>query len=102
MLQPTRTNYRKVQKGRNEGLSWSGAAVSFGEFGLKATTRGELTARQIEAARRSSSGLHCGPSGPSCIWFAWVAAWLIPHLGDRGARSLRSGRSSVFSWAIWV
>ncbi|MEJ5207798.1 50S ribosomal protein L16 [Denitratimonas sp. CY0512] len=55
MLQPKRTKYRKVQKGRNEGLSWSGAAVSFGEFGLKATTRGELTARQIEAARRTIS-----------------------------------------------
>ena len=55
MLQPKRTKYRKVQKGRNEGLSWSGAAVSFGEFGLTATTRGELTARQIEAARRTIS-----------------------------------------------
>ncbi len=55
MLQPKRTKYRKVQKGRNEGLSWSGAAVSFGEYGLKATTRGQLTARQIEAARRTIS-----------------------------------------------
>ena len=55
MLQPKRTKYRKVQMGRNEGLSLSGAAVSFGEFGLKATTRGQLTARQIEAARRTIS-----------------------------------------------
>lgn len=55
MLQPKRTKYRKVQKGRNEGLSWNGAAVSFGEYGLKATTRGQLTARQIEAARRTIS-----------------------------------------------
>jgi len=55
MLQPKRTKYRKVHKGRNEGLSWNGAAVSFGEFGLKATTHGHLTARQIEAARRSIS-----------------------------------------------
>ena len=55
MLQPKRTKYRKVHKGRNEGLSWNGAAVSFGEFGLKATTRGALTARQIEAARRTIS-----------------------------------------------
>lgn len=53
MLQPKRTKYRKVQKGRNTGLSWSGSAVSFGEFGLKATTRGQLTARQIEAGRRT-------------------------------------------------
>jgi large subunit ribosomal protein L16 len=36
MLQPKRTKYRKVHKGRNDGLSWSGNAVSFGEYGLKA------------------------------------------------------------------
>src|SRR6476660_9329857 len=55
MLQPKRTKYRKVMKGRNDGLSWSGAAVSFGEYGLKATSHGQLTARQVEAARRSIS-----------------------------------------------
>ena len=55
MLQPKRTKYRKVFKSRNDGLSWNGAAVSFGEFGLKATSHGQLTARQIEAARRSIS-----------------------------------------------
>ena len=55
MLQPKRTKYRKMHKGRNEGLSWSGNAVSFGEYGLKATAFGQLTARQIEAARRSIS-----------------------------------------------
>ena len=55
MLQPKRTKYRKVMKGRNDGLSWSAAAVSFGEYGLKATQHGQLTARQIEAARRSIS-----------------------------------------------
>src|SRR5690606_24327012 len=47
--------YRKVHKGRNEGLSWNGTQVSFGEYGLKATTHGHLTARQIEAARRTIS-----------------------------------------------
>jgi len=53
MLQPSRTKYRKQQKGRNRGIATRGAKVSFGEFGLKATTRGRLTARQIEAARRA-------------------------------------------------
>lgn len=52
MLQPKRTKYRKMHKGRNRGLSLNSNLVSFGEFGLKATTRGQLTARQIEAARR--------------------------------------------------
>jgi large subunit ribosomal protein L16 len=53
MLQPTRTKYRKQHKGRNRGLAERGGKVSFGEYGLKATTRGRLTARQIEAARRA-------------------------------------------------
>jgi large subunit ribosomal protein L16 len=53
MLQPKRTKFRKQQKGRNRGLAQRGNAVSFGEYGLKAVTRGQLTARQIEAARRA-------------------------------------------------
>ncbi|MDR2625361.1 MAG: 50S ribosomal protein L16 [Zoogloeaceae bacterium] len=53
MLQPNRRKYRKEQKGRNVGLATRGAKVSFGEWGLKATERGRLTARQIEAARRA-------------------------------------------------
>ena len=53
MMQPKRTRYRKQQKGRNRGLSQRGHKVSFGEYGLKATTGGRLTARQIEAARRA-------------------------------------------------
>ncbi len=55
MLQPARRKYRKEHKGRNRGLATRGAAVSFGEFGLKATERGRLTARQIESARRAIS-----------------------------------------------
>ena len=55
MLQPKRTKFRKMHKGRNDGLAWSGNAVSFGEYGLKSTATGQLTSRQIEAARRSIS-----------------------------------------------
>jgi large subunit ribosomal protein L16 len=53
MLQPKRTKFRKQQKGRNRGLAQVGNRVSFGEYGLKATTRGFMTARQIESARRA-------------------------------------------------
>lgn len=53
MLQPKRTKFRKQQKGRNSGVATSGNKVSFGEYGLKCTTRGRITARQIEAARRA-------------------------------------------------
>jgi large subunit ribosomal protein L16 len=53
MLQPKRTKFRKQMKGRNRGLAQRGNTVAFGEFGLKATGRGRITARQIEAARRA-------------------------------------------------
>ncbi|MDT9587648.1 MAG: 50S ribosomal protein L16 [Candidatus Arsenophonus melophagi] len=52
MLQPKRTKFRKMHKGRNRGLA-VGTAINFGIFGLKAVGRGCLTARQIEAARRA-------------------------------------------------
>ena len=55
MLQPARTKYRKQQKGRNKGVATRGARVAFGEYGLKALGRGRLTARQLEAARRTLS-----------------------------------------------
>ncbi|MCG6938895.1 MAG: 50S ribosomal protein L16 [Gammaproteobacteria bacterium] len=53
MLQPKRTKFRKMFKGKNRGLAQAGNRVSFGEYGLKATERGRLSARQIEAARRA-------------------------------------------------
>jgi large subunit ribosomal protein L16 len=55
MLQPKRTKFRKQFKGRNRGQAIRGGWVSFGDFGLKAVTRGRITARQIEAARRAIS-----------------------------------------------
>jgi large subunit ribosomal protein L16 len=53
MLQPKRTKYRKQHKGRNTGIAVRGSSVSFGEYGLKSISRGRLTARQIESARRT-------------------------------------------------
>src|SRR5215208_2575987 len=53
MQQPKRTKYRKMFKGTNTGLAHRGSSVSFGEFGLKATSRARMTAREIEAARRA-------------------------------------------------
>ena len=53
MLQPKRTKFRKQFKGRNRGLAQRGNSVAFGDYGLKALDRGQLTARQIEAARRA-------------------------------------------------
>jgi large subunit ribosomal protein L16 len=53
MLQPKRTKFRKQHKGRNTGIAVRGSSVSFGEYGLKSVSRGRLTARQIESARRT-------------------------------------------------
>jgi large subunit ribosomal protein L16 len=53
MLQPKRTKFRKQFKGRNTGLAQRGNSVAFGDFGLKSLERGQLTSRQIEAARRA-------------------------------------------------
>lgn len=53
MLQPKKTKYRKQMKGKNRGNAKGGNKVSFGEYALRATDRGRVTARQIEAARRA-------------------------------------------------
>ena len=53
MLQPKRTKFRKMQKGRNRGEATRGNKVSFGEFGLQSSDRGRITSRQLEAARRA-------------------------------------------------
>ncbi len=66
MLQPKRPKYRKQHKGRNRGLAHRANEVSFGEYGLKAITRGRVSARQIEAARRAMTR-HIKRGGKSWI-----------------------------------
>jgi large subunit ribosomal protein L16 len=53
MLQPKRTKYRKAHKGRIHGKAKSGYSLTFGAYGLKAVSPGRVSARQIEAARRT-------------------------------------------------
>ncbi len=53
MLSPKRTKYRKGHKGRIHGAAKGGSALNFGAYGLKATSPGRVSARQIEAARRA-------------------------------------------------
>ncbi len=53
MLQPKKTKYRKAHKGRIHGHAKGGTTLNFGAYGLKATSPGRLSARQIEAARRA-------------------------------------------------
>ena len=51
MLQPKRTKYRKMQKGKIKGLAYKGSTIDFGSFALKSMDEGFITNRQIEAAR---------------------------------------------------
>lgn len=56
MLEPKRLKYRRVFRGKNRGKAQRGSTVQFGDFGLKALTRGWVTAREIEAARKAIRG----------------------------------------------
>ena len=53
MMQPKKTKFRRAHKGRIHGLATSGAALNFGQYGLKALEPERVTARQIEACRRA-------------------------------------------------
>lgn len=53
MMQPARQKYRKAHKGRIHGNAKGGTSLNFGEYGLKAIEPSRITARQIEAARRT-------------------------------------------------
>jgi len=53
MLQPKKTKYRKVQKGRMKGIAQRGYTIAFGSFGIKTLESAWITARQIEAARQA-------------------------------------------------
>ena len=61
MLQPRRTKFRKMHRGRRGGLAFSGGSLEFGQFGIKSLDPAWITARQIEAARRAiTRHLHRG------------------------------------------
>ena len=95
MLQPKRTKFRKAMKGRNRGLAHRGSKVSFGEFGLKATGRGRITARQIEAARRAMTR-HIKRGGK--IWIR-----VFPDKPITGKPlEVRQGKGNVEYWVAQV
>ena len=53
MLMPKKTKYRRKMRGNNKGIATRGSKISFGDYALKSTSRGLLTSRQIEAARKA-------------------------------------------------
>jgi len=97
MLQPAKTKFRKVFKGRNYGVATRGAKVSFGEFGLKATTRGRLTARQIEAARRAMTR-HIKRGGR-----VWIRIFPDKPISQKPAEvRMGKGKGSVEYWVAEI
>ncbi len=97
MLQPKRTKYRKVQKGRNKGIATRGTEVSFGDFGLKAVGRGRLTARQIEAARRAMTR-HIKRGGR-----IWIRVFPDKPITEKPAEvRMGSGKGSVEYWVAEI
>ena len=52
MLQPKKVKYRKMFRGKNRGKALRGTQLAFGDYGLKAVDGGEISSRQLEAARK--------------------------------------------------
>lgn len=97
MLQPKRTKFRKMHKGRNRGLAQNGNKVSFGTFGLKATGRGRMTARQIEAARRAMTR-HVKRQGK-----IWIRVFPDKPITNKPLEvRMGKGKGSVEYWAARV
>ena len=97
MLQPARSKYRKQQKQRNKGVATRGNKVSFGEYGLKAITRGRLTSRQIEAARRALT--HCIKRGGR----VWIRVFPDKPVSKKPLEvRMGSGKGNVEYWVAQI
>lgn len=97
MLQPKRMKFRKMMKGRNRGLAHRGSKISFGEYGLKATGRGRITARQIEAGRRAITR-HVKRGGK-----IWIRVFPDKPISKKPLEvRMGKGKGSVDFWACKV
>lgn len=97
MLQPKRTKFRKAHKGRIHGMAKGGSDLNFGQFGLKATAPGRITARQIEAARRAMTR-HMKRSGK-----VWIRIFPDVPVSSKPAEvRMGKGKGSPDYWAARV
>ena len=97
MLSPKRTKYRKAHKGRIHGNAKGGTILNFGSFGLKATSPGRITARQIEASRRAITR-HMKRSGR-----VWIRVFPDVPVSQKPAEVRQGkGKGSVEFWAARV
>jgi len=72
MLLPKKTKYRKVRKGKNDGIATRGHYVAFGDYGLQSQSNNDITSRQIESARQAMTR-HIKRGGK--IWIR-----IFPHI----------------------
>jgi large subunit ribosomal protein L16 len=97
MLQPKRTKYRKVHKGRRKGKAQSGNTLSFGDFGLQAMECSWITARQIEASRRAI--VHYLRRGVKI----WICVFPDKPVTKKPAETrMGSGKGSLDHWVAVV
>lgn len=97
MLQPKRTKFRKMHKGRIKGISHRGSALNFGAYGLKALEPERVTARQIEAARRAITR-HMKRAGR-----VWIRIFPdLPVTKKPTEVRMGKGKGSVEFWAAVV
>ena len=97
MLSPKRTKYRKAHKGRIHGQAKGGTQLNFGAFGLKATTPGRVTARELEAARRAITR-HMKRSGR-----VWIRIFPDVPISTKPAEvRMGSGKGAPEYWAARV
>lgn len=97
MLQPKRTKYRKVMRGRMKGKAQKGSSVAFGQFGLKSTAPAWITSRQIEAARRAiTRSLHRGGQ-------VWIRVFPDKPITAKPAETRQGGgKGPVDQWVAVV
>ncbi len=97
MLQPKKTKFRKAHKGRIHGNAKGGTDLNFGQFGLKATDPGRITARQIEAARRAMTR-HMKRAGK-----VWIRIFPdVPVSAKPAEVRMGKGKGSTDYWACRV
>jgi large subunit ribosomal protein L16 len=97
MLQPKRTKFRKMHRGRRRGSAQVGNEVNFGDYGLKATSAAWVTARQIEAARRAITH-HFKRGGQ-----VWIRVFPDKPVTSKPAETrMGGGKGSVDRWVAVV
>ncbi len=97
MLQPKKTKFRKMHKGRIHGIATSGIDLAFGQHGLKAMEPERLTARQIEAARRALTR-HMKRAGQ-----VWIRVYPDVPVSKKPLEvRMGSGKGSVELWVARV